>query len=111
MSKLFSALLIGLLSAGLSSGAALAQNTKKEAPGDARLKKCNALTGAERTACLEQARKQPDPNGSTGDNQGAKTDNTASPQQVQPAQPGAQGGPKKNEPATGNAGQSQQRQQ
>ena len=111
MSKLFSALLIGLFSAGLSSGTALAQNAKKDSQSDARTKKCATLTGTERTTCLEQARKQPDPNGSTGDNQGAKTDNTASPQQVQPAQPGAQGGPNKNEPATGNAGQDQQRQQ
>jgi hypothetical protein len=110
MSKLLSALMIGMLSAGLSSGTALAQNVKKEKQTDARMKKCDALSGTERSACLEQARKQPDPNGSTGDNQGAKTDNTASPQQVQPAQPGAQGGPKKNEPATGTS-QSQQRQQ
>ena len=102
---------IGLFSAGLSSGTALAQNAKKDSQSDARTKKCATLTGTERTTCLEQARKQPDPNGSTGDNQGAKTDNTASPQQVQPAQPGAQGGPNKNEPATGNAGQGQQRQQ
>ena len=64
MSKLFSALLIGLFSAGLSSGTALAQNAKKDSQSDARTKKCATLTGTERTTCLEQARKQPDPNGS-----------------------------------------------
>jgi hypothetical protein len=96
---------------GLTVGSVEAQNAKKEHQTDARVKKCQSLTGAERDACLQQARKQPDPNGSTGENQGAKSDNTASPQQVQPGQPGAQSGAKKTDPSTaGTSGHGQQQQ-
>lgn len=109
MSRISAALFIAALGVGLTVGTVEAQNARKEHQTDARVKKCQSLTGAERDACLQQARKQPDPNGSPGDNQGAKSDNTASPQQVQPGQPGAQSGAKKTDPSTaGTPGQGQQ---
>jgi len=104
MSRMRTGLLIAVLTGGLAVvGNAEAQNVKKEHQTDARVKKCQKLTGVERDACIEQARQQPDPNGSTGDNQGARSDNTASPQEVQPGQPGAQSGAKPKEPATSGA--------
>ena len=104
MSRMRTVLLMAVLSGGLAVvGNAEAQNVQKEHSTDARVKKCQSLTGAERDACMQQARKQPDPNGSTGDNQGAPSDNTASPQQVQPGQPGAQSGAKPNESGTSGA--------
>jgi len=97
-------MLIAVLSGGLAVvGNAEAQNAKKEHETDARVQKCKSLTGTERDACMQQARKQPDPNGSTGENRGARSDNTASPQEVQPAKPGVQSGPQPKDPATSGA--------
>ena len=59
MSRMRTGLLIAVLTGGLAVvGNAEAQNVKKEHQTDARVKKCQKLTGVERDACIEQARKR-----------------------------------------------------